>query len=65
MDRQVTHPVGPERVASKLADINWLLPVLAASLALAGVAALYSMAGDRFDPWAGRTCGADLRRAHR
>ncbi len=44
----------PRTLSGKLAAINWLVPVLALVIAGMGAAALFSMAGGRFEPWAGR-----------
>jgi rod shape determining protein RodA len=44
----------PRTLTGKLSSVDWLVPVLAALIATIGVAALYSMAGGRFEPWAGR-----------
>jgi rod shape determining protein RodA len=44
----------PRNLSDKLAGIDWLVPVLAMLIAGVGVAALYSMAGGRFEPWAAR-----------
>ncbi len=44
----------PRALSDKLARINWLVPALALLIAGVGVAALYSMAGGRFEPWAAR-----------
>jgi rod shape determining protein RodA len=47
-------PDAPRTLSDKLARIDWLVPTLALVIAGVGVAALYSMAGGRFEPWAGR-----------
>ncbi len=44
----------PRTLSGKLAGIDWSVPILAALIATVGIAALYSMAGGRFEPWAGR-----------
>ena len=46
--------VAPRTLSGKLAGIDWSVPILAALIATVGAAALYSMAGGRFEPWAGR-----------
>jgi rod shape determining protein RodA len=49
-----TRPQPPRPLAVKFSQLDWALPVLAALIATVGVAALYSTAGGRFEPWAGR-----------
>ena len=44
----------PQTLAGKLLRIYWLLPILAVVIAAVGVAALYSTAGGRFEPWAAK-----------
>jgi rod shape determining protein RodA len=44
----------PPRFAEKIWRINWGLLVVLTAIAAVGVVALYSAAGGRFDPWAGR-----------
>ncbi len=41
-------------LAGRIVHLDWLVLVLVATIASVGVAALYSTAGGRFDPWAGR-----------
>jgi len=44
----------PPSFAEKIWRINWGLAVVLTAIAAIGVVALYSAAGGRFDPWAGR-----------
>jgi rod shape determining protein RodA len=44
----------PRSLSDKLARIDWFVPTVALLIAGVGIAALYSMAGGRFEPWAAR-----------
>jgi len=44
----------PPRFAEKIWRINWGLVLVLTAIAAVGVIALYSAAGGRFEPWAGR-----------
>ena len=44
----------PPRFAEKIWRINWGLVLVLTAIAAVGVVALYSAAGGRFEPWAGR-----------
>ena len=54
MSSYVSRPQPPRSFSAKLLEIDWLLPLLAVSIAGVGVLALYSTAGGSFDPWASR-----------
>src|SRR4051794_13287898 len=44
----------PPRFTEKIWRINWGLILVLTAIAAVGVVALYSAAGGRFEPWAGR-----------
>src|SRR5256885_16273896 len=44
----------PPRFTEKIWRINWGLVLVLTAIAAVGVLALYSAAGGRFEPWAGR-----------
>jgi|CXWK01.1.fsa_nt_gi rod shape determining protein RodA len=46
--------VGPETISEKLWRIHWPLLIVASAVAAIGAAALYSVAGGSFQPWAER-----------
>ena len=47
-------PTASRSLLAKVQDIAWTVPLVAALIAMTGVAALYSTAGGHFEPWAER-----------